>query len=432
MIFFSQKSLQKRCAIILFFFLRCFLFAEEDDDDETEKEIDPIQNKITEIIVTGLKKTKPWVAEEALEKFLGRDIDTLNQDEVIAAILDTGILDYKSTYITNSDNRKGMALVVDVRDKWSILPLPFFTAGSEQVIFGAAFFNANTFGSNDKTIVSFMYSPEGTLSTSAIYKHKNRKQLPSWNIGAHYSSSTIKQTTTDGDIYRRYGLDTISLNGGLSYPLLDYFEVALNTFFENNKFKKIENIINAPTNIFKNAITFSPSLQARQTKWDGYFLSEQKISLTEYTKLAFDGYPDAAFNLKINYERPSFKDKIKGFRLIGQSGLHFTVPSVHHYEFPESVSETNILPADYTAQAYAGLSLGAEKSVYRFKAITSSVVFKYQAVFSNNEQLGFSFKHGLATGACFYIKNQSTPAVSFIYTYSASYSSFAFSLGMSF
>jgi hypothetical protein len=93
-----------------------------------------------------------------------------------------------------------------------------------------------------------------------------------------------------------------------------------------------------------------------------------------------------------------------------------------------------ILPASFSASAYAGLSAGVEKAILRWPLATLSASASYQIVYSEGKRLGACFDHGPAAGVRVYLRRLAIPAVGATASYNARAGQFlwAFSMGMSF
>jgi hypothetical protein len=97
-----------------------------------------------------------------------------------------------------------------------------------------------------------------------------------------------------------------------------------------------------------------------------------------------------------------------------------------------------ILPSDFAVSHYAGVSVGVEKYIYKWKYGTLSALVNYQAAWSGGASSGgrdvWDFDHGVGGGVCFYLSRIAIPAVSVTLNYNIAKSFFSagFALGMSF
>jgi hypothetical protein len=103
------------------------------------------------------------------------------------------------------------------------------------------------------------------------------------------------------------------------------------------------------------------------------------------------------------------------------------------YEGGPSSAQVDILPGDFAARNYAGLSAGLEKYIVSFRWGTLSVLGSWQLVFSQGLISGDEFDHGPSAGIRLYLSRIAIPAVGFGAAYNMNSGLFqlTFSIGMS-
>jgi outer membrane protein assembly factor BamA len=72
------------------------------------------ENQITAISISGLKRTKPYIVERLLQKFIGRNAADVDINEVIAVIESTGILEPVSVELIDNQDGSGITLLVTI------------------------------------------------------------------------------------------------------------------------------------------------------------------------------------------------------------------------------------------------------------------------------------------------------------------------------
>jgi hypothetical protein len=392
------------------------------------------QGLISKITVYGLKRTKLYIVENALDKFLGADINTFNMDDVKAAILDTGILEVVTVDILPDANGNGSTLAVTVSEKWTIFPLPFFAAGSNGIMAGGAFMNANAFGINDKLVAGGFYTSNGWMAMLAYFHAAVKDSFPGWNIYAAFASAESTDTDQIKNELRRYALDSIVASIGFNYPVNGIFTPSFNISFNNKTIKEIDNPLRAPE---RGAMTIGlqPGISVRTSEWDGYLLSRQSLSLDYELMIGIDSrsIQDSPLlqhiSLRADYEKPI----IPGFRINLRTGLGYSPFTTELFEHkPSSIAD--ILPGDFSAHHYAGIQAGLEKYIHKWKQGTLSVMASYQGVYSWGPILEDQWDHGLSGAIVFYLAQLAFPAVGLggAYNIRADYWQGHFTMGMSF
>jgi hypothetical protein len=386
---------------------------------------------ITAVRVTGLKRTKPQTAEEPLRRFIGQEASVLDADQVKAVVLDQGILEPIAVTVENADadatEGPGKTLLVEVREKWTIFPIPVFFAGSGGISAGLAVFDANAFGLNHKMAVTGMWHSEGWLAMAMYALPPSGPGRFGWSATGFFSEGEQRHHDAKDKILRRF--NTYSITAGFlpQYQISNSLTAAFHVFYTNTLLRDDENPVNPPDS-GSQFIQLGPELSIRRTGWDGYLLSEESASV-KYV-LFQDLASPAWHSLSVQgvYEKPM----VPGFRVSLRGGGLFRPDAPELLESGPGEAAVHILPGSFSARHYAGLSLGLEKTLYRFSFGTVSLSGAWQMVYSNGPILGNRFDYGAAGFLRFYMSRLAIPAVGLGASYNipADYFQFSFSIGM--
>ena len=407
---------------ILFFFPVSFVMAQNANNDSGDNGTE----RIAAISVTGLRRTRLSTAERYLRRFIGLEANQVDADEVKAAILATGILEPLSVEI------EGNVLAVAVREKWTIFPVPVMAADSGGFSGGLAFFDANAFGLNDKFFLAGFYHADGWIA-SLGYIYTSRGGLaPGWSGIAAFSRAERHDRDQNNVILRRFEFDTISIFGGLNFPLLkdsDLLSASALFSFNDKKIRNPENSLYGPDEDLR-IFGAGGEFAVRKNTWDGYLLSQEAASIRYSYRTSFSGLSFQSVQFRGLWE----KSLIPGFRLNLRTGLVFEPDAPVLFESSPNAAQVAILPRDFSARNYAGLSAGLEKHLLSASAGTLTVAAAYQFVHSQGSILGDSFDHGCVGMLSFYLRRLAIPAVGLgvAYNVNRNYLQGSFSLGMSF
>jgi outer membrane protein assembly factor BamA len=367
------------------FILVCGLSAQESASNDMR------ENQITAISVLGLKKTKLHIIERPLEKFIGRNAADVDINEVIAIIQSSGILEPLSVEIMDSQESSGKTLVVAVREKWSILPIPVFSIGSSGWTVGGALMDTNAFGLKDNMMIMGSYGTGGWMANVMFLDPPDGTGDFGWNVMGMFSFLDKENTDQTGEqTVRRY--DSISINPsiGLSYKLTEFVTPSMALAYRGVILRDTKDPVNAPEKNF-HGISISPDISMQHNTWDGYFLNESSVSLKYNYILAIDAddVHSAVLRAALN------QSIIPGLRFIAKTGIAFATPSASPFfeSSPMSVG-ANVLPQKYSALNIASGSLGLEKYLLNFSFGTISVGAAYEAIYSGGELLHRQFDHG--------------------------------------
>ena len=382
---------------------------------------------ITSIEIIGLRRTKLHIVEYPLEKFLGQQSSAFDQNEVFAAIMNMGVLDPVSAELVETED--GLTLQVTVAEKWSLIPFPLVSVGSGQTNFGLFLLETNAFGLRDTAVIGGMYGSEGWTAI-AMYNHTpGRQGVPGWNAMFMYRRQESDNVDRYENVHSRYFSDQLRFSLGLNYRFTEIITGSFGISFNSISLLDNNESINPPKDGAV-LVGFHPGISFRQSSWDGFFLSSKNLSLGYNYNLAVSGSSFHQAELRGAFEQSI----IPGFRFVAKSAGVWTSSSDILFEEGPQRAQVSILPGDYSAMHYAGLSVGLEKSIYKFRWGILSVQAAWQSVFSYREITDVEFDHGPAAGIRFYLSRIALPAVGADIAYNMVSELFQwnFSIGMSF
>jgi hypothetical protein len=418
------------CFFVIFNVAVLRLFSQGLNDNENEKNNGETVNRITAISVLGLKRTKPHIIENPLQKFIGMDEQDVDVNKVYAVIEDVWVLEPLTIDITDNEEGTGKTLVVTVREKWSLLAGPYFNAGSGGWSAGAVVFEANAFGIKDTMLAMGIY---GKSEWSAHLAYTSTPDaaggfgfIIDWLL--HFQNNEKTDQTVD-KIFRRFNTLTINPSVSVMYSLTDLLTPSLCVSYRNSLLRETENPLNDPEDGIQ-AVTITPGIGIRHSSWDGYLLSEKSADLNYNYSIGVGSKDMHSVTLDAMIQHSI----VPGFRVASKVGLLFSSSSdVPYFEKPP-VSAINILPITYSAANYAGLSLGLEKHLFKFRYGTVAASLVYQIVYSDGEFLRNQFDHGPAFFAQWYFSRLAVPGLALggAYNVAKRHFEFAFSTGVNF
>ena len=382
----------------------------QDTDD------DPAGQIIVSIEISGLKRTKIFIARMPLEKFIGRDASTLEDLEVETAVVATGTLEPKSVELIKGAD--GIILHVTVAEKWTILPYPVFMYTSTGYNFGLYLLDYNFLGIRDSAAIGGTYGKNG-WSILTTYSHTpNERGKPGWT--AYFAFN--KRSRADLDKYqiahRYYSINQLRASFGMSYPIANYLSGSSTVSFSNTSFNSISNAFNAPDRGAM-LIGISQVISTGKSSWDGYFLSQKSFSFdySFYIGLKSQSYHQAGYRAVFEHSlTPGLRALIRSGAVI-KSAADLKSPLNPLYEDNPARSQADILPAGFAAKNYAGFSAGLEVYVVKFKWGLVSITGSWQLVFSYGSISGFEFDNGPYAGLNVYLNRVAIPAMGFGLTY---------------
>ena len=382
---------------------------------------------INSIEVNGLRRTRPHIARYPLERFLGREGETLDLNEVKAAVIDTRILDPVAVELI--DREDGLILSVTVQEKWTIFPIPILFGNSDEISFGLYIADMNAFGLRDIAALGAVYSSSGWIAMASYLHTPNRPGLPGWNILFAYGHRERRNTDSAGILARRYSVNQIRFSLGFNYPFSEIFSVSASAFFTDISLRENANAVDPPEKGAR-LLGFSPAISLRSSSWDGYLLSRRGLSVNYGFNLGFSNFSYHQADLHGLWEQPI----IPGFRLNFHSAATWRSKADPQRDplFEEGPHRTRIviLPSTFSARNHAGFSAGLEKYLFRMRWGTLSALGSWQAIFSDSPIWGREFNHGPAAGIRFYLSRVALPAMDINVGYNMNTGLFQFAFGM--
>lgn len=378
---------------------------------------------ITEISVSGLKRTQEKVIDALLERYKGIPSDELDKNAVIATLLNTGL--FEDIEVATSPNTEGSTMVITLSEKWSIIPIPVFVAGSSGMTAGIAVIDSNSFGLNDKLFAVGLLLPGGWMASAAYVNTPASAGVLGWSTSLYLSDKDTTVVDAQDKKIRSYGLSAISGTFSINAPLAESpFRLSSGVSFNNRDVR--DETLNAPDaardlSLFVEASTESSS-------WDGVLLSQRQLRLQYSYNFGLLNKNSQSIGLRSVYEHPFFP----GFKGITKAAFEFqdAVPEV--YQDGPDVLGISILPSDYLTSIIAGASLGFEAKLIQFPFAVLAGLFSYQGAYSEAALLDPRFDHGITGSIRLYIAKVAVPAVDIGVSYNLSTGFFrgAFGIGM--
>jgi hypothetical protein len=390
---------------------------------------------ITGVEVIGLERTRQSVTDKAFGKYIGQDAAELDFNDVRASIMETDILEPIEIEIIKKQDG-GVILVVTVREKVAILPVPLFMMNSAgEMMAGGVIMDMNAFGINDKFYAGGFYKTGGSMAM-ASYSHNTRgNRFRGWTVGGNYNRSETELTdqgyySDDGnqfttDVMRRYTIDSIRAHFGLSWALTEHISGEADIAFNDKILLESDNDFKPPKNSGM-GITFSPALRYGDNEFDGYLMSRRSAYL-QYSFMAGINYDNISqLNFRAGFEKPI----IPGFKIALNTAAAYSGRTTLLFLAQPQIAP--MLPGGYDVFHYAGASAGVEKYIYKIKAGTLSIFVNYQIIETKAPDSDWQFDHGTGGGVVFYLSRIAIPAVAMNVNYNVrrNYFSYSFSVGM--
>ena len=176
------------------------------DSESISAQSEPVsaQPVITEIKITGLKKTKPAYMQQVLEKYKGVPITQIDLDEVETTLQAEGLFSESEAEITRNENGE-LILSVTVTEKISFIPLPFLSYSSSTGFMGGLMLmDTNAFGVKDQYIVGGIFSGSMQMGVMSFSKPSLSRTKPGFSINGSFMHRDNTFQDTDEKTFLEY------------------------------------------------------------------------------------------------------------------------------------------------------------------------------------------------------------------------------------
>ncbi len=370
---------------------------------------------ITDIQIQGLRRTKPEVLLEKLEKFKGMDASTFDKKKLEAELEKTQLFSLADASVS------GSTLHITVDEKFSLLPIPFAYLSSDSWGGGLVVLDNNAFGIMDQAAAGGFISSSG-WRVLAGYSHIQKEHAPfGWSVSANGGKSRNRVREDDGDLLLTYDSQVFGASAGINKRLAPWLKASVSS---GVNLCDVED--SAPASEL--VIPLTVSLTASTASWDGTFLNT--IYLTTSATYNYSHWHDNYCTLaaKAGWEQ----HLVQRLRLIAQAGLYHS-PDVPVVFAPnQSAVQVCILNNACRASTMAGAGAGFEWGIVQTRLGVPSLYAQYQVIWADTLLSDDAWGHGPVAGFKFYLKKIAFPAVDIFASYNVKTGLFRTSAGAGF
>ena len=371
---------------------------------------------ITDIEIQGLRRTKPAVMQEMLEKFKGIDSESFDKKKLEAELEQTQLFSLTDATVS------GSTLYIIVEEKFALLPVPFAYAASDSWGGGLVVMDNNAFGLMDQAVAGGFITSSGWRALVG-YSHIQKAHSPfGWNVSANGGQSKTRVRDDDGDLLLSYDNSTFSAAAGLNRRLSPWLRASVSSGVDICD-------VDGHSPASELVIPVTASMTASTTSWDGTFLNT--IYLTASATYNFSQWHSDNFctlAVKAGYQQ----HLVQRLRLIAQGGAFHSpdVPVV--FAKNQNSAQVCVLNNAYRASSMAGIGAGLEWGIANTRWGMPSLYAQYQAVWADGVMTDKIFGHGPVAGFKFYLKKIAFPAVDIFASYNVKTGLFRTSAGAGF
>ena len=370
---------------------------------------------ITDIQIQGLRRTKPEVLLEKLEKFKGTDSSAFDKKKLEAELEKTQLFSLADA------TASGSTLHITVEEKFSLLPIPFAYLSSDSWGGGLVVMDNNAFGIMDQAAAGGFITSSG-WRVLAGYSHTQKKHSPfGWSVSANGGKSKTSVREDDGNLLLSYDNRVFGASAGVNRRLAPWLKGSVSS---GVNICDVED--NEPASEL--VIPLTASLTASTASWDGTFLNTTYLSTSATYNYSqwHDNYCTIA--ARAGYEQ----HLVQRLRLIAQAGAYHS-PDVPVVFAPnQSAAQACMLDNSCRASTIVGAGAGLEWGIAQTRFGVPSLYVQYQALWADTILSDETWGHGPVAGFKFYLKKIAFPAVDVFGAYNVKTGLFRISAGAGF
>lgn len=419
---------------------------------------------ITDIKFVGLKRTKlDYLMSRAdIKKYIGSPVDYFNKDELITTLHEIGLFTdecsaeikripkelvegYDDEYEEEdyndelSDQNADATLIITVKEKWSLIPIPFIAGNNDGILGGAAFMDMNAFGRQYMFVAAGVFSANMQLGAIMLTQPVRSPRIPGFMVNARFSNNMPRFSTYEDD--KIYEVDMLKASCGLSLqgliPGKVKYTVGANFRYTRHWRDGVDDAFNNNLNL---------GISRKWTTWNGWFLLSSGLSFGGSVGLDWArpqnilGSVSGAANYQFS---PGYKRMTIDIALKGEMGFNQPIT--------ESLGKGNvgisIMHGDFRTDRAASAKVTWETGLVKIKFMTLSLFASYEFLLTGNVKLDrttdfpldiatrnkFLWASGPGIGVKIYLNQIAMPCLMVGYYHNVNQNKprFGFSIGMS-
>lgn len=372
--------------------------------------------KISEIKVKGLKRTRYQTVLNILEVKKGDVVEVSSLEDLEQKLLKAKIFQKEISVKLTPISEFYADLNIEVEDKWTLIPLPFFSYSQDSISYGGIFIESNLLGMKHSLISGVFYNDENLTSFGVWRLPKKNDNTLSFTLSLNQgeknqadffgdSVNVIDNNTYGGGVNFSRDL-TDELSGRITLKMISQNG---DTVFKNNYRVIFDNttIEDYFTTGVKSTLGYDSDLIIENNKYYKSLNLEMDAGTTVYNNLINITLKSTYSLDKDNYY--SLFGKTKGSLIIPKNEIH-----INSAIYGQFIYEHNIVDFDW---GY----------------LTIPVFYEAGVIESHGDKKIYGY-HGPGGGLNLYMKKAAVPAMGIFYIYDIENErfNFSFSIGASF
>jgi len=368
---------------------------------------------VKDIQIKGLEKTKPSVILSKCRVKPGEHLSEFKAEHLVQKLRKTNIFrDVDVYYVPEGDD---VIINIDVKEKWSLIPMPVIKTSGDTRSFGAFVLDSNFLGYNKKLYTGGTWSNMGFNAQIGYIDPGILQSNFTMAVVFSGGQEIYENGSGDKDIYQEYQAQKWLCFSSLGYKFTDSITVSLTGLFRD---VSIVNDYDKSFNKPESGQSYSQGIKIfiNNLYYSGFFNYGFTGSL-EYSR----GIPLSEDTLGYNYSKMGLNYSMKVFNThllkIMCSGGASNTPDIFE-ERIGGITGFKTLPAEkIAADYYYSSTVLYEIPLYRFSYLNLTVASFFEQGGFKDDDNEMEYFYGPGGGLRFYLKRIALPALGFDVAY---------------
>ncbi len=449
-IYFNMKIQKSILIFILSLTVTSFVFSQEQGTSETRETAaeslseasrqadekpaaeSAEQEKIADITIEGLKKTRPAYMQRLLAKYKGMNASEVDTLEVETLLHEQNLFSETDVEIRHNEN-KDLELHIVVKEKISFLPLPFIAYSSKTgVMGGLMLMDTNAFGVKDNYVVGGIFSKSMQMGVMAFSKPSLSRTQPGFSISGNFAH----RNNEFQDSHENKVMEYNSIGGGIGLTVTD--KLTTHTSLSAGLRYAYRNIdVDSDFSTFEDelkthhAFTVNAGWGLSLPTLNDWFLSTKSIRINADATFFTTGEKAQGISAQISLQQPL---PVTRLRLLAQVSVVYTHDANKVLWPSQTAVGITIMPSKFYAPQMGGFTCGLEVGLVKTAIATFSVYGLYEGISTKDWDDTHIIHQGYSAGAKMYLAKISLPAMAmgFYHNVTTNRMKFSVSAGVSY
>lgn len=180
---------------------------------------------VGDVRIEGLRRTREAVVRDLIAVTSGDRFSDDLIERIRIALIDSELFASIDVNATRRPAEAGaqpsVDIVITVRERWTLVPIPIFIAGGESVQGGLIVFESNLFGRNKQAVAGGFFSDNGSRGLLGYIDPSIFQTRWSINISTSFGLLGEKRSLPDRTTIREFDYNLLRLNGTIGYDITD-------------------------------------------------------------------------------------------------------------------------------------------------------------------------------------------------------------------